>query len=84
MCRLHYRWDINDYVSQVKSLNEDAEMNGAHLRNAVLNKLLEDICLRISLFGQPIEDEGFIDFVEMAGKKYKSFLRQEKELMRQN
>lgn len=45
-------------------------MNGLALRDAVMNELPKDIRLRISLFGQLIDDEEFIGFVETAGKKY--------------
>lgn len=48
--QMHYKVDIDDYVSQVKSLNEDPGMNGTALHNAVLNWLPEYVCLYISLF----------------------------------
>lgn len=46
--QLYYKGDINNFVSKVKYLHEDAGMNGVALHDAVLNGLSEDICLGIS------------------------------------
>lgn len=59
-------------------------MNSAALRDELLDGHPEHIHLCISPCGQPIDIQGFMEFVRIPGKKYESLLLSEKELKRWN
>lgn len=50
--------------------------------DALLSSLLNDIHPRISLVRQPVSDEVFMIFLEIAKKSYESLLQQPKKLKR--